>query len=924
MPKISVYVTGDAVCDHSFYNGQRPTADSDKTPGFRYSVTGGGALLLKDIIEAVTKEDNIAVEYGLDASYRKLPMSHHAFSLWELDDTEKPCSDDKQKTYECWHAIKPELGYGQKGFQPQGEDAHELNKESIIHRSPRLSRAPSILVIDDAGNGFNDPKYKKEWFPGCARKAPEWVVLKLSGNLHYGEMWDKIVEKYGERLIVVIPAVHLRRKNSRISLGHSWESTAMELAAELRKNPELSKLKEAQHLVVTFESDAAFWRKPNDEPSMLVFDAVLAEGQWAEEQKTGGVFGYSSCFTAAVVRELAKDPGNEKPDLERALSAGLGAARELHRFGHVILKDKNKELEDIPKLPYREIAKKMSDYDKPVPEEKFVSALIPSEKIDRTKWAMLNEWQVKAHDSNKSRPHFDAALAVAVLGTNALERFPVAQFGNFRTVDRGEIESLRNLCQLIKKHINGAPKDSPLNLGVFGPPGSGKSFIVEEFAAASGIPKKNIILFNLSQFDDPSDLIGAFHLVRDKVLSGVTPLVFWDEFDSQGYRWLQYLLAPMEDGKFQDGQTLHPIGHCVFVFAGATSYTFEKFGPIDPRDMSEKETILLQKDKPELLQDIEDKWNEFKLKKGPDFKSRVVSYIDLLGMNPRQVCIEAEGRRKWVDDETDLCFPIRRALFMRALLLGKNQDKQLDLDRSVVKALLEIKKYKGAGRSLQFLCKCLKGTGGMARSSLPSHSLLNMHVDTDEFWALCDRDRKLSTENIQELAKALHEDWRKNEATKKNNPFNKPWEKLDDEGREANIQQALRISSNLGICNLKFVKKTDPSPEMETEEIRKIIYKNIDVLAEAEHNGWMVSKMMDGWRYAKIDDQDKDKKLHPLLLPYAQLSESEKNKDRNPIKGFGYLPEEAEKLNEDKPIPGYVERLDEVGYRIVKLDPSEE
>ena len=84
--------------------------------------------------------------------------------------------------------------------------------------------------------------------------------------------------------------------------------------------------------------------------------------------------------------------------------------------------------------------------------------------------------------------------------------------------------------------------------------------------------------FNLAQFAETTDLIGAFHQVRDKVLQGLTPIVFWDEFDSREYEWLQYLLAPMQDGSFQEGQITHPIGKCVFVFAGGTSYDFDNFG----------------------------------------------------------------------------------------------------------------------------------------------------------------------------------------------------------------------------------------------------------------------------------------------------------------------------------------------------------
>lgn len=55
-------------------------------------------------------------------------------------------------------------------------------------------------------------------------------------------------------------------------------------------------------------------------------------------------------------------------------------------------------------------------------------------------------------------------------------------------------------------------------------------------------------IINASQFSNPEDIIGALHQVRDEVLNGKLPFVFWDEFDSKEYLWLQYLLAPMQDG----------------------------------------------------------------------------------------------------------------------------------------------------------------------------------------------------------------------------------------------------------------------------------------------------------------------------------------------------------------------------------------
>jgi hypothetical protein len=447
----------------------------------------------------------------------------------------------------------------------------------------------------------------------------------------------------------------------------------------------------------------------------------------------------------------------------------------------------------------------------------------------------------------------------------ALQGVPWGQFGNLLTVDRQEIESYRSIRNLVAEYAGQKQVSRPLSIAVFGAPGSGKSFGVTEMAKSLLPGQVETVTFNLSQFDSPGDLLSALHQVRDAGLSGKIPLVFWDEFDTcldeTPLGWLRYFLAPMQDGRFQEQQINHPIGRAIFVFAGGTSSNMAEFDKGTEQD--------------------------FKSAKGPDFVSRLKGCINVLGPNP----VKAAG--------ADPYFIIRRAILLRSSLkrgtpqLFEKRDgrEMLNIDRGVLRALLKIGQYRHGARSIESLLSMsqLTGKNVFERSCLPAESQLDLHVDGREFLSLV-QQVELEGPMLERLAEAAHtvfcEDLRSrgyqygpetSEELKIHSAL-LPFAGLSGDAQEANRLNVRDIPNKLAAGGYVMV------PARSNELPFNFPGGPLEILAEAEHERWMRSKLEDGWAYAP--EGDRLKKLHACLVPWNELPEVEKEKDRHLVRGI--------------------------------------
>lgn len=705
---ISVLVTGDVVTDHYIYEGRQRRPGSKIRLGTIAQATPGGAGLLHELLSSVASQQS-------EADLQKSRMSVSCgIEIKQIGASAvagycvmRPRPKQPKETDEVWRMDEP-LGFS--------ADESDLDAKAVNEQA--LAADHRVVVIDNAGLSFRRWPSRAAWprfLVEASRPLPEWLVIKMSGPVASGDLWHAIVSGQTQdnephqvrdsaellrRTVAVISINDLRVEPIHVSGHLSWERVALDLVNELCGSPSLTDLRRLRFVVVSLSTDGALIAEFPQEGApkfQLIFDPARLEGDF-DASIDGSLFGYQTCLTAAVVTQLAQvsnaDPAAAKA-LEQVVCTGLCTMRRFLVEGHgPVAKSRNGSR---PGFTHALLAKEIISAEH---DWSYGSVKIPADQLRSPTWTII-----AGGPSGAQTPAlWGLARRVARDGLKRLQQTPYLQFGKLFSVERSEIESLRVLRRLLLSYQHDHKAQKPLSIAAFGPPGSGKSFGVKELAKAIVGDDVPLLEFNLSQFQDASELHGLLHQVRDQVLLGKLPVVFWDEFDARDLYWLQYLLAPMQDGAFQDGQITHPIGKCVFVFAGGTRFRFQDFG--------------------------EPAWRpDLKEKKAPDFKSRLAGYINVLGPNPAA-------------DAHDITFPVRRALLLR-VHLGARPDESLSIDPGLLAGFLKIDKYRHGARSLEKIAEQVRlasRTGEFTRSDLPSRSQLDLHVDAEQFLNLVERE----------------------------------------------------------------------------------------------------------------------------------------------------------------------------------------
>ena len=136
------------------------------------------------------------------------------------------------------------------------------------------------------------------------------------------------------------------------------------------------------------------------------------------------------------------------------------------------------------------------------------------------------------------------------------------------------------------------------------------------------------------------------------------------------------------------------------------------------------------------------------------------------------------------------------------------------------------------------------------------------------------RTENLTLANIEKLAKAIHENYVKEQTTAGQTqlPNAVAWEELPEEFKESNCNAARSFEEKLNSVSYAIASGDSPHPAVTSFDDATLLK-----LSKAEHDRWMNEKLANGWTYALV--RDNTKKHHPMLIPFDQLPVEEQRKD---------------------------------------------
>ena len=141
----------------------------------------------------------------------------------------------------------------------------------------------------------------------------------------------------------------------------------------------------------------------------------------------------------------------------------------------------------------------------------------------------------------------------------------------------------------------------------------------------------------------------------------------------------------------------------------------------------------------------------------------------------------------------------------------------------------------------------------------------------------CTRELLLS-EDLDMLAKAIHETFRRQQLAKGRSADEEslqPWDRLMEDFKDSNRQQADHIQ-----VKLRAIDCYSSPIGSQGELLEKFLPEEIELLARMEHRRWCAERYLAGWTFG---EKDIARRRSPHLVEWEKLADDVKDYDRNAV-----------------------------------------
>jgi len=602
-------------------------------------------------------------------------------------------ADDRGKREQGWFMVKqilPAEGRGER------KDSFSLSDDSI----DVLSGNSGLVLIDDSGMPPQVCDDIVDLNPGL------WCIAMGISVAH----WQQWAEKLRDRFALFCRLSDLETTRMEMDSSVNWESIVAMCLRALR-TPEVGLWDEKSgrfycHIIVEMfphgllyvGPEGVFFRyrkgclpeksSPRQRGSVPCYDTMVTSMLVMDALRFNGFSFSRNCLYDLSKRVLmnweilyqngyAFDDGLEFPDLDFSSTYPDGSPCSF--------------LEDCQDPTFIELPAFSADFDSTL-------ELVASQTWNKAKKKALRSFfrvpLVPRDRMTESLGYDYLDIIVTVLnylkeevnrGTG-FDNLPIFQLGHLRTTDPVEIDPVITLHNVMDSYVSKSSVLRPLCIGVFGPPGSGKSFAVKQVA---NVISKNFdgnpfdfFEFNLTQFASPDEINAAIDPVRASVAQGKVPIAFWDEFDCRydgnEFGYLRYFLPAMQDGVTYVRGIPYHIGRAVFVFAGGVMASYEGMEkllhPDDARELEMAKTLKI-----------------------PDFMSRLRVVLDIDGIEVPEHLLRDSASEEELEE-------LRRILLKRAFIIAHQMQthwKTAARKTSGLLLRLLLAEYKFGARSIE-------------------------------------------------------------------------------------------------------------------------------------------------------------------------------------------------------------------------------